>query len=164
MAEQLIEPGNAPAKSEPTNSGSLILAMHARYEAAWRAYNLTDAAQPSKPKDGRDPNWIHYYRCEAGMAHNSAETELIRLAICYQVPGTDEELTALAFHVSGLADDDYNLTDDERSALAQGLSTMLDYLVREGRADMEKLGGQFSAAAMLAFHRCRYRTGVTAED
>jgi len=138
--------------------------MHARYETAWEEYNRIDAAQPSQPKDSTDPDWNPYYRAKRGMQDNNEETTLLRQAILHQVPDTDEELTVLSFHAWGLFDEVTELTDVEKRALEQGLNNIFDYLVSEGQADMQRTGKQFSSGAMLAFHRRRYRTGLTAED
>jgi hypothetical protein len=133
--------------------------MHARYEAAWKEYNQIDEQQPKRPADYRDPDWSTHYSCSKGMEANFRETNLLRQAIIYQVPKDDRELSVLAFHVSGLFDAATKLDDGEKEALEEGLSTIFDYLVSEGRADMQEMGEQFSASAMIAFHRRRFRTG-----
>lgn len=156
----------APAALAGTTSASAILAMHARFEAASIEYNRVDEAQPRKPADYGNENadtFRVYFRCEDGMRENAEESELLRHAILYQVPTTDKELSLLAFHAWGLFDYDQN-TDSDRRALGQALNSIFDYLVSEGRADMEEMGRQFTNGAMIAFHRRRYRTGFVGEE
>lgn len=98
------------------------------------------------------------------MQDNSDETDLIRRLLLWQVPTTDEEATVLAFHLWGLFDQHTELDRDERKALEIGRTNLFDYLVSEGRADMEKMGQQFATGAMLAWNRRRYRTGLFPED
>jgi len=144
---------------------SLMMALHARYEAAWVEYNHIDSEQGKRPSDGAaDPNWHNYFSSQGGMEENAEESEMIRLLICYQMPNTDEELTVLAFHVWGLVGMGAEITKRERRALEQGSNSMFDYLVTEGRAAMDDLGKQFTAGAMLAWHRRRYRTGLSEDD
>lgn len=142
---------------------SLIMSLHARYEAAYEEYNHIEETRPKAPGNSGDPSWYAYARADRGLEENFRETSLLRQMICYQVPSTDEELTVLAFHVWSLFDTP-EMLDEERRALDQGLNSMFDYLVCEGRADMGKAGSQFATGAMLAWHRRRYRTGLTAED
>lgn len=134
--------------------------MHARYEAAWDEYNVIDDA---KGKLGKDDDLRLTFGYETGLRENSTETDLLRHTILHQVPNTDEELAVLAFHAWGIFDYDQN-TEEDRTALAQGLSSIFDYLVGESRADMEKMGHQFASGAMLAFHRRRHRTGLVGEE
>jgi hypothetical protein len=138
---------------------SIILDLHARYEAAWAEFNVAEAAQPAKPKNGDSPDFKLYFRLEDGMHRNSRETDALRLAILYQVPATDEEATVLAFHCWGLFDPASSPTKDETHAIEEGLNSIFDYLVSEGRADMDKMGAQFTHGALIAFDRRRYRTG-----
>jgi len=148
------------------SSGSLILALAARYEQAWDEYNHIDRKQPRKPTGDavNGPDWHPYYRSQRGMADNFEETQLLRETICYQVPDTDEELTVLAHHAWIMFDDQSKMTKREIRALQQALNSIFDYLASNGRMDSVKAGDQFTTNAMLAFHRRRYRTGVTAED
>lgn len=135
---------------------SVILAMHARYEAAWSEYNRIDAAKTAARNDPDSSRSFSYAR---GLCDNNLETDLLRHAVLFQVPSSDEELAVLAFHAWGVFDHDQS-TEEDNLALEQALVSIFDYLVGEGRGGIKKLGPQFNAGAQIVFHRRRYRTGL----
>ncbi len=139
---------------------SALLAMHARFEAAWDEYSIVDEAKTALGQKS-DLGLILGYA--TGLRENNHESELLRHAVLHQVPSTDEELTVLAFHAWGLFDYDQNTQDDHR-ALGQALNSIFDYLVGEGRADEEGMGRQFATGAMLAQNRRRCRTGLLGQE
>ncbi len=66
---------------------SPILAMHARYEAAWQEYNRIDTA--STALDKSDPaDELLGFKYQRAETANNAETDALRQAILYQVPTT----------------------------------------------------------------------------
>ena len=138
---------------------SALLAMHARYEAAWNEYNRIDAARTALHNA---PDRSLFFGYESGLCDNNRETDLLRHAVLYQVPSTDEELAVLAFHAWGVFDHDQS-TEEDNLALEQALVSIFDYLVGENRGDLEKLGPQFSAGAQITVRRRRYRTGLVGE-
>lgn len=111
------------------SAGSLIIALHARYEAARAEYNEIDTAQPAKPKDVNHPDWTLHWRLEEAMTENREETDALQQAILHQIPDTDEELAVLAYHAGSVFDPATTLTEAEKTALDRGLVSILDYLV-----------------------------------
>ena len=154
---------NVPAGRTVSNSTSFILALHARWEAAWEEYNRMDEAQPRKPERPREDleSWQLYHRLEEAMAANQSEVDLLRTTILYQIPADDAELTVLVYHAWGaFSVNPDNPQPEEAKAIEQALISIFDYRVSEGRADMEALGRQFTAAAMIAFKKVRHRMAV----
>ena len=145
---------------------SLILGLHARYETAWDEHKRLDEGQPRKPEDPRnnEEQLRRYYGCEEGMRNNEQETDLLRAAILWQIPTTDEEATVIAYHLWSLYDPQTTYSDGEKKALEVGLTNLFDYLVSEGRADMEAMGREFSTGALIAYKHRRYRTGLLPDD
>jgi hypothetical protein len=143
--------------------GALILALHARYEAVWEDFNRLDEAQPAQAHvDFTQPSaHRHYYACERGKGELADEAALVRRVILRQVPSTDEEVTIMLAHLWGAYDAGEGLADEDRKAIEVGLVNVLDYMVAEGRADMELLGKQFTDAAMIAWSQRRHREGET---
>ena len=156
MASQPIDRLATPASAQLP---SVIHAMHSRYEAAWDEYNRADSAKLALTGDER---LRAQFQLDDGMRENATESELLRLSILHQVPTDDAELSVLAFHAWGLFDYDQN-TEEDRSALGQALNSIFDYLVSEGRVDMEKMGKQFTTGVRLAHDRVRFRTGQVDE-
>jgi hypothetical protein len=148
------------------SNASLILALHQRYEAAWEEYNRLDAAHTALP-DKKDPERPLAWRYKEGMATNSRESDLIRVALIWQVPVTFEEATILSYHLWSLYDIDTTLSEDEKKALEIGFTNLFDFLVdslagKDG-LDIDKMGRQFSSGAKLAYDRRRVRTGHVEE-
>jgi hypothetical protein len=142
---------------------SLIFALHARYEKAWDEYNTADRASTAArgAKDVASDRLRD--RCERGMQENIRESETLQLAICHQVPTTDAELTVLAHHAWLLFADEAQMVERDREALEQALTSMFDYLVSEGRVELDAIGHQFRNNAMLANRRRCARTGLVDE-
>jgi hypothetical protein len=158
-----------------TVAPSLILAIHARWERIWEDYAKIDKAQPRKPEvrpdllpGGRDPEFEaqlnEYFRCKAGLEAMEREADHLRLALLYEVPSTDEELTILSHHIQEAFDYGEGLKEPERLAIREALNSCFDYLICENRAEIDGHGQGFRNSAMWAFHRRRYRTGLTAEE
>lgn len=145
---------------------SLIALLHARYEAIWDAHDKLDVAQPAKfALDHQDhAKWRLYYSCERGMRELADESDLVQQLILRQVPSTDEEATIQALHAHLIFDAGENLKQADRKALEIALDNILDFHVGEGRADMERLGRQFSTASMHCWSRRRHREGLTDSD
>ncbi|HVL77879.1 MAG TPA: hypothetical protein VM346_01175 [Sphingomicrobium sp.] len=138
---------------------SLILALHARYEAAWDEYNRLDNAKLALDESVEEERRLSF-RYDDAMRRNQEEVDALRVAILLQVPSTDEELSILAFHMWSLYDSDSETASGiEKRALEEGLNSTFDYLVGEGRCEMDRLGRQFANGASLAFDRRRFRTG-----
>lgn len=151
------------AREQPTvaEKPSVILTLHNRYEHAWLEYNRIDRAQPAKPEDTNDDDWRRHYALGEAMLVSNAETDLLRMVILYQMPTTDEELTILSYHVHCLLD--LRRGRRENEALALGVQSIFDYLVTEGRADVD-LGAQFRTGAILAFAKVQDRFGMSLEE
>lgn len=134
---------------------SIILALHARYEAASTEHAAIEEAMSEKDYTGRSSLFD-------ALHASSEQCDLLSVALLHQVPTTDEEVTVLAGHTWNLSDrlfENSKLRGVERRALRHGINSIFDYLVSEGRADMERMGPRFTSDAMLAFHRRCLRTG-----
>ena len=135
---------------------SPLVAMHARYEAAWEEYSTIDTAQ-LKLNDKNETERCLKFRYSDALKANNAETDALRLAILYQVPTTWQEALVLQYHVHSTADPHSDLTDDEKNALEIGLDTLFDFMcdeVAHGEDD-----GIFHRAECIVSDRRRYRTG-----
>ena len=147
---------NAPVAPTAPIPPSPLLAMHARYEAAWEEYNNIDTAQ-LKLNDRNEAERCLKFRYSDALKANNAETDALRLAILYQVPTTWQEALVLQYHVHSTADPHSDLTDDEKNALEIGLDTLFDFMcdeVAHGEDD-----GIFHRAECIVSDRRRYRTG-----
>lgn len=159
MADRLIEPGTAPAKSE--TACNPILAMHARYEAAGQEYNRIDLAATKLGKDEADLTLrFHYQKAQRA---NNAEVDALRQAILYQVPATWPEAMILLFHIHIAFDLTDKPTEEETAATETAIDTLFDFMCCEVEQDHEQIGSQFQTSANLVFSKRRYRTG-TLED
>lgn len=161
MADSLIVPGTAPANSKA--SSSPILVMHSRYVAAWEEYTRIDKAATALGKnEPADLKLEFAYR--DGMTANNGETDALRLAILYQVPTTWVEAMVLQFHISI----SYELVDEpsteDRAVLRSAIDTLFDFMCCEVDQDHEALGHGFQQAAIIAFDKRRYRTGIVELD
>ncbi len=159
MAERLIVPGTAPAKSEVTTSP--ILAMHRRFEAAWQEYNQTVDASRALGKS-RDDEVLEYHYQTAKLVNNT-ETDALRQAILYQVPTTWPEAMILLYHIRVAFDLTDKPSPEEYAATEVALDTLLDFMCCEVDQDHEAIGKQFQMSANFAFDRRRYRTGIVEE-
>jgi transposase-like protein len=157
MADRLIEPGTAPAKSETTSSP--ILAMHARYEAAWQEYNQIDVAGTKLDKSDADDDLLGFKYQRAETANN-AETDALRQAILYQVPTTWTEAMVLLCHIHIAFDLTDKPTKEDWTATHTALDTLFDFMCCEVDQDHEALGKHFQASANIVFDKRRYRTGI----
>lgn len=141
------------------NSGSIIAALHRRFEAAWAEHHVMDCHEIATKDDHREQNW-----CRRGQEENEAETDALRIAILYQVPNDQEDLALLSYHVWSVYDEGQN-SKREMAALTVALTSLFDYVMDEaaGRVDMSAHGKMLNTATMLAYHRRRYRTGLARE-
>ncbi len=146
---------NAPLTSAASKP-SPILAMHARYEAAWVEYNQTDTAGMALGKDGHSLE----FRYDAAKATNNTETDALRHATLYQVPTTWPEAMVLLFHTHVAHSLSDKPTPEEYAATETALETLLDFMCCEVAQDHETLGKQFQASANIVFDKRRYRTGI----
>ncbi len=153
MAERLIVPGTAPANSETT---SPILAIHNRYEAAWREYNDIDRANTKLNRKNEAEQNLSY-RYENAMRANNAETDALRLAILYQVPTTWQEALVLQFHIQSIFDPCNSSTDDESNALTVAVETLFDFMCDE--VEHEDVEGLFQISEHMVSDNRRRRTG-----
>ncbi len=140
-----------------TLSNSLILQLHQRYEEIWDACDRVDVAQPPKDQPGTAKA---YFACERAMGELSAESLLVQKLLLRQIPSTDEEMTVQIMHLASLYEAEQPLSMGEQQAIEIGVSHCFDYLVSEGRADMEAMGRQFSNCALIKFDERRYRQGI----
>ena len=140
-------------------TASPILTMHARYEAAWQEYNLTDLADTKLNKSDAAEDLLGFKYRTAETANN-AETDALRQAILYQVPTTWPEAMILLFHTHVAADLTDKPTKEERAATQTALDTLFDFMCCEVDQDHEALGKHFQASANIVFDKRRYRTGV----
>lgn len=136
---------------------SLILALHERFEQSFIEYNYVDRAKLKLTDDGEER--LLGYRFQEAMQVMTEEGINLQRTILFQVPTTDEELTVLAYHVWNMFDPDADdgQCREDRQAVGVGLDNLFDYLVGEGRADMQETGRMFTTGAMLAFERRRFR-------
>ena len=135
---------------------SPILAMHARYEAAWAEFIIIeDARMKLDPKDRDESALAHRY--DDAMKVNAGETDALRLAILYQVPTTRQEALVLQYHAHGAADPDLMTTSDERDALSVASDTLFDFHCDE--TDHDDSDGMFQSAEHIVSERRRFRTG-----
>jgi hypothetical protein len=147
--------------------GSLILALHARYEAVWEAYSrIADAAPGKRPLiDTPEDEEAHrdYCRAETAKDYLIRESDLIRQLVLLQVPSDDTELTVLVYHAVLLAELDKSvMKPGEEAALSDGLDHVFDYLMSERRAPCE-LGKDFGQAACSIFRKIRLRLATDDE-
>lgn len=149
-----------------TAAGSLILQLHGRYERIWDAHAALDevkcATKNALPADLE--KFQEHHACERGMGELAAESLLVERLLLRQVPNTDEDATVLMVHARNLYDGGFDLNDDDRQAIEVALTNATDYFISEGRADMERMGRQFTASAMHCWSQRRHREGLTDQD
>lgn len=139
---------------------SLIMALHAQYEAAWANYHAiedaTPAAQDAPPVSAE---WCRKVSLDDAGAAATREIDALRLSICYQVPSTWEEVLVLAYHVYNVAEVGNEVTEEDRQAFEAGYATMLDFMF--GELDHEGFSGQMmNSWANTVYSKRRLRTGV----
>lgn len=140
-------------------TASPILAIHARYEAAWEQFNQIDTA--STALDKSDPaDDLLGFKYQTAETANNAETDALRQAILYQVPTTWPEAMVLLFHIHVASDLTDKPTKEERAATQTALDTLLDFMCCEVDQDHEALGKHFQVGANIVFDKRRYRTGM----
>ena len=144
------------SRSKTTPGASPILAMHARYEAAWTEFNSIEAAKANlntKNEAERDLA----YRYDEAMKANTGETDALRVAMLYQVPSTWQEALILQFHVQSAADPALLATQGEKDALEVGHDTLFDFM--SGEVDLEGANEVLRNTAEIVCDRRRFRTG-----
>ncbi len=144
-----MEPGARPA-----NPNSPILAMHARYERLWHDHHVADVAglATAETQEG------HHRKIdfEQAMAALEAESDALRVAILYQVPGTHAEAAVLQFYIAQAVDD----TDErETAAVRVAVDALLDFMACDQSNRGESLSRMMTQVAGYASKRRRARTG-----
>jgi len=140
-------------------AASPILAMHARYEAAWEQFNQIDTASTAlNRKDPADDSLGFKY--QTAETANNAETDALRQAILYQVPTTWPEAMVLLYHIHIAFDLTDKPTKEERAATETAIDTLFDFMCCEVDQDHEALGKHFQTSANIVFDKRRYRTGI----
>ena len=147
---------NAPVAPTAAVATSPLLAMHARYEAAWEEYNTVDTAQ-LKLNDKNEAERCLKFRYSDALKANNAETDALRLAILYQVPTTWQEALVLQYHINSATDLHTLLPEDERRALEVASDTLLDFMCDE--VDHDEEDGIFHRSECIVSDRRRFRTG-----
>ena len=143
--------------SGPTATApSPILALHARYEAAWAEYNRIDDARTTLDTQNREDRIVDF-RYEEAMAVSGAEANALRVAILYQVPTTWQEAMILQFHIWSVFEPENPGTANEQSAMATAIDTLFDFMCDE--IEHEDVEGQFQTGEHLVSQRRRNRTG-----
>ena len=113
-------------------TASPILAMHARYEAAWVEYNrIDDAVCALRGVDPPSAEWGIVHRLEQGSTKLSREQMALTVAISQQVPTTWQEAVVLAFHLHTIDPVETNISEDEKAAFTVGFDTLLDFMFSE---------------------------------
>lgn len=144
--------------------GSLIAALHARYEATQTEYATVERAETNFRRQAKNGDTLRYAdRCRTACMTLDREANALRDAILYQVPDSWSDALILQFHIV-CAHDMYAAAsercdaDDERLQLA--IDTLFDFMCREVRAEAGEIGAAFKDAAAEAFRARRLRTGV----
>ncbi len=137
---------------------SPILAMHARYEAAWVEFNAIDRARTALNTNIPD-NCNLEFRYAGAMKASNGGIDALRLAIFYQVPTSWQEAMILQFHLYSIFDAGQVVPEEEQLALNTAIETLFDFMCCKVDADHERLGHQFQTGANLVFEKRRYRTG-----
>ena len=132
---------------------SLILALHARFEAASYECNALDngtlrAARPTAER---------LEQLRAAISDSINEQDALRLAILMQVPNTTAEAAVLTFHISVARDAEETATDREREALTLAIDTLFDFMACEAAGAVQ--GKDFATLAERVRERRRLRTG-----
>ncbi|MEO6248908.1 MAG: hypothetical protein ABIO85_10075 [Sphingomicrobium sp.] len=135
---------------------SIILAMHARYEAAWEEYNQIDE-QAFALRGEAVGNKLAILHLQDAQKAVSDETDLLRMAILRQVPSTFQEATVMHFHLWTLFDAQQN-TADEHAAMDVAHDNLFDFMCGEG--DNAALGVNFARGEKLARERRQRRSGA----
>ena len=149
--------GRTANRATSVGSPSLILDLHRRYEEIWDAHNRVDEAQPPKSDDAAHKE---YYACERAMGELADESELVSRLLLRQIPKSDEEVAVIALHLSSMYESQQDLPVPDQKAIEIGIAQVFDYLMGEGRADMERLGRLATNATLLRWDQRRYREGV----
>jgi len=154
MALSTLE--NTSASAKPVGP---LLAMHARYEAAWEEYNRIDQAK-TELNDKDEAGRILRFRYEDAMRASGRETDALQMAILYQVPTTWQEALVLQFHIHLRSDPHSDKTEEEKAALEVASDTLFDFMCDE--IDHDKSEGVFHRSECIVSDRRRSRTGCLA--
>lgn len=139
--------------SSVSKGETLIRQLHRRYEQLWEAFTRLDTlrAEPANSEDS------HAYN--RAMSELGDESQSVVRVILRQVPSCDEDLTIVLLHLASLYEDHVDLAEEDREAIEIGIKQSLDYLMGEGRADMEGLGRQATDQTMYVWQERRFRGG-----
>jgi hypothetical protein len=135
---------------------SLIVSLHARYEAAWVEYNTIDSARVALNKKNEAERLLDF-SYEDAMKANHREIEALRLAIFYQVPTTWQEALLLQYHVHSILEPSQAAAEEEAEALATAVDTLFDFMCDE--IEHEDVEGLFQRGEHLVSERRHRRTG-----
>jgi len=151
----------AKESASTISTASLILALHARWEACQLAITKMEAEEPDKPeRDGFVEHWARYHAHKRAFDATVTESCTLRQALLFQAPATDEELSVLAYHATSAADSAPGWGEGLGAALTEATSNIFDYLVSEHRIEMERAGPEFSRDAVTAFQHRHLRNGT----
>lgn len=134
-------------KSPQPRAGSLIVALHARFEQLDMHAAIADATQPGCVDE-------RYHALGVAMSDISTESDLVRRSLLWQPIVDDWELSIVAFHLQDLIDDilmragNYPGLAADQEAAAQASRAMFGYLVSERRLDLDIAGRRTRDAAI----------------
>ena len=145
-------------------TGSLLMDLHARYEATQAEYAVVERAETdfNRQSQGKDAQ-LAAERCRAACLTLEREADALRDAILYQVPDSWSEALILQFHIA-CAHDMYAAAskpsegNSERLQLA--LDTLFDFMCCEMPTGVEAMGAALKDVAQCAYRVRRLRTGV----
>ena len=142
----------------PSATASLILALHARFEANNAEYQVIEAARPA------NDDFAERGKIDRAIRASEAEADALRFAILTQVPDSREDALVLMFHIRIEQDAQSHCakppSDAAKSILGAAIDALFDFLACEDRFDHFDPGDQLRSARDTAFYARRYRTGV----
>lgn len=141
----------------PTAAGSLMVALHTRFEANNAEYERIDGTSP----DGKD--FAEQGRIDRARTASQREEDALRHAILTQVPRRKEDALILVFHIR--LEQDFQasaaqpVSEADAGVLSMAIDTLFDFLACELQIDHEALGPRLQDACTTVFSARRYRTG-----
>lgn len=146
------------ATAVQTTSASLLLALHARFEANNCEYAKIESARVA------EDDFTELGKIARATSLSEAEADALRFAILTQIPDSHEDAIVLMFHIrleqDAQAHSAIPASDRDKSILATAIDTLFDFQACQSQFDHGEIGKQLQAACNDAFYARRYRTGV----
>jgi hypothetical protein len=132
--------------------------MHARYEAAWTEFEAMELQEQKATRSGQE---CASYQLQQAQKANLREIDALRLAILYQVPNSGTDALVLCHHIESAFDliEEGSAHEAERQVVGVALSSLLDFMCRDGGQEPASLGAMFKASADRVRNTTRQRKG-----